>query len=73
MNAAQIVEAILMKYSSPEHDETHCRMSELRRDLVRVIEGYERQRDDIQEMHDAWLRVQRLQHEGRSWLQRLFA
>lgn len=60
VSAADIVESVLVKYSSPDGRETCCSKQELKRDLVRIMEGFIRERDSIQEMHDAWLRLQPL-------------
>lgn len=72
LTSEDLVMAILIRYSNPDRDETHCRMSELKHDLVRLIAGYKRQADDVQEMHDAWLRLCRENAEAnRPLLQRL--
>ena len=73
MTAKEIVRAILQKYSSIEHNETHCRMSDLEREFTRIIEGYESQLQQAEEHHEAWLRIQRLMaEESKPLLQRLF-
>jgi hypothetical protein len=71
--ARNIVDSILCKYSSGSDDETHCRTSELRRDFTRVIEDLIREKDDAIEMHEAWMRIQRMiAEDNRPFLQRLF-
>lgn len=73
MNAEEIVEAVLRKYSSPTGDETHCSKSELKHDLVRIIEGFKRERDDIAQVHNAYLQAARWNAEAnKPLLQRLF-
>lgn len=57
--AKDTAEAILIKYSNPDKDETHCRMSDLQEDIACVLESVMRSEEGVQEMHDAWLRLQR--------------
>lgn len=57
--AKDTAEAILIKYSNMDRDETHCRMSDLRDDIARVLESVMRSEEGVQEMHDAWLSLQR--------------
>jgi len=73
MDAEEIVESILVKYSSPDGRETCCSKAELKRDLVRIMEGFIRERDSIQEMHDAWLWIQKDREKNKTFMQKLFA
>lgn len=73
MDAEEIIESVLNKYSSPTGDETHCSKSELKRDLIHIIESFERERNDIQQVHEAYLRCARWNAEAnKPLLQRLF-
>lgn len=72
VTAEEIVEAVLVKYSSPDGRETCCSKQELKRDLVRIMKGFVRERDSIQQMHDAYLRMGALEYQDkRPFLQRV--
>lgn len=71
LTSEDIVEGVLHKYSSG--DETHCRKSELKRDLVRIMESYRREAESVQQMHDAWLRLTGDKERNKTFWQRMWA
>jgi len=56
--ATEIVKDILVNYSCPKYEETICRTKDLERDLVSIVDKLLRERDSIEEIHNAWLRMQ---------------
>ena len=72
-NADDMVEMILMKYSSPSCDETHCAKSELKRDLVRLISDIVRSEQNAWEQLESWQRIQRMiAEDNKPFLQKFF-
>lgn len=59
MKGKQIAFDVLQKYSSAERDETHCRMSDLVADFADIIDRLQREVDQKEDHHQAWLRIQR--------------
>lgn len=73
MLARDIVLGVLVKYSNPKTDETCCRMSELVDEFTKVIEKFERERDNAVEVHEAWMQLQARsrESEGKSFFRRM--
>jgi len=73
LSADDLVESILVKYSSPSCDKTHCSKSDIKRDFVNLVSAIMRSEKDAIETHENWMRWQRMMAEDRKpFLQKLF-
>ena len=71
-DAREVVRNILQRYSCSKYEETHCSTKELEHDLVRIMDSFMRERDSVQEMHDAWLRINKSIRDEKTFFQRIF-